>query len=66
MMARLILAAASAVVGAVGGYIAGSFFGGGQPCAPEVWPVLHRLHRRRRHAQTAPSLPAGEGNRDSE
>ncbi len=64
MMARLILVAVSAV--AVGGYFARGCFGGGQPCAPEVWPALHRLHRQRRNAPPAPSLPASEGQRDNE
>jgi len=59
MMMRLLLVAASAVMGMVGGYLARGCFGSGQPCVPEVWPALRRLNQRRK---PLPSLPAAEGN----
>lgn len=66
MMLRLLMLAAGTVTGLVGGYLARHYLGGGQPCVPEAWPALHRLHRPRRHSPPAPSLPTTEGYRDNE
>ncbi|MBL8793135.1 MAG: hypothetical protein JNM56_04460 [Planctomycetia bacterium] len=66
MMLRLLLLAAGTVAGAVGGYLARHYLGGGYPCVPEAWPALQRLPRPRRHSPPTPNLPTSDGHRDSE